>query len=788
LAYDVAEVEASRADRRWARPITRRVPRRGGGGPWLALLAGCALIALGAAVIAARVSGWSLDESLIQQSALHYTSGLPGSFFHDVDARGTSRLYPLVLSIAFHFMNGVQAVRADRVLSTLLFVSAAIPIYLLARVLLRSQWWAVAAALLSVAVPWLTITSALFEENLAYPLFWWAVLACCHAVWRPSVRRDALALLTIVLLIGTRTELVSMFVGYVAVVVGVSLWRAGVATNGIRGRISAATRYVLRRHPVTVVAFLAACGFVLYERFAPNWHHNVELLLGTYSNVVIRDTFPSSAVQTMLLELIALAFGVGLLPAILSIPWFVRRVSRPQLDRRGVYLIASGALLLIFIVMTVFATGGYAGAQTEERYFMYVAPALWLGAIAALEDRTVRTSDIVLTTIALAALYGAIPFLDSLSSDTAFTAPVESIVPHVVTHRLGVLGINGVTTQDVLVLVALAGGLLTALVWRRWPQVRALWTVGAATALQLVITAYAFAVIDGKVQGIPGRTGGSLSAQGWVDANAHGAEVAWLENQPVEPLVAGGDTTTITRMRNVLFWNARVRSWIQIPATGVPAVVWPMTGLPGVELRVNTTDGVLTPPSELAGVSRVVSASESPFLQLEGTRTGTSPEGQSALIRLARPVRASWLATGLSSERGLITGATADVYAFAPRASSPRAEAITLSFTPAAAPAAAPATPSSVGPSAAAAGPRAPHVALIARLGKVDRRLSLAAGGPARQLRLLACFAPGRSVVSGSLLVPAAAGSAAGTVGGTLNAVTISAASAAERARCGAGV
>jgi hypothetical protein len=777
LAYDVAEVETSRADRRWAGPITRRVPRGARNRPWLALLAGCTLIALGAAVIAAHVTAWSLDESLIQQSALHYTSGLPGSFFHDVDARGTSRLYPLLLSIAFHFANGVRAIRADRVLSTLLFVSAAIPIYLLARVLLRSPWWAVAAALLSVAVPWLAITSALFEENLAYPLFWWAVLACCHAVWRPSVRSDALALVAIVLLIGTRTELVSMFAGYVTVVVGVSLWRAGVVAHGIRRRISTATRYVLRRHPVTVVAFLAAVGFVLYERFAPNWHHNVELLLGTYSNVVIRNTFPSSTVETMLLELIALALGVGLLPAILAIPWFVRRVSRLQLDRRGVYLAASSALLLIFIVMTVFATGGYAGALTEERYFMYVAPALWLGAIAALEDRTVRVSDIVLCTIALAAVYGAIPFLDALNSDTAFTAPVESIVPHVVGHRLGLLGLNGVTTQDVLVLATAAAGAITVLVWRRWPRARAPWTVGAAAVLQLLITGYAFAVIDGKVQGISGRTGGSINALGWVDAHTRSADVAWLENQPVEFPAAGGEQASIDRMRNVLFWNSHMRRWIAVPASGLPDPVWPMTALPGNELSVSPSTGALVPAAALSGLHQVVSTTDSPFLQLAGASVAESPERNSELISLAAPVRATWLALGLTPIRGMLVGSTVHIYAFAPPAPSARAEAITLSLSP----------PEGAAVSASAApGAPVPHTLVGVRLGTSKGRLSLLPGAAPRKLRLLACFPRGRNIVTGTMVVSGASGLAKGVIGGSLDAVTVSAPVPGAPTRCGA--
>ena len=141
--------------------------------PALLLAGGALLIAIGAGLVAAHVTAFAADETLIQQSAVHYTSDLPNSLFHDPDARATNRLYPLILSVAFRLFSGPSAVRFDHVLSVALFVSAVVPIFLFARNMLDSIWSAVAVALLSIAVPWLTLTSALFTENLSYPLFWW---------------------------------------------------------------------------------------------------------------------------------------------------------------------------------------------------------------------------------------------------------------------------------------------------------------------------------------------------------------------------------------------------------------------------------------------------------------------------------------------------------------------------------------------------------------------------------------------------------------------------------------
>ena len=49
----------------------------------------------------AHVKGYILDETLIKQSAVHYTTDLPSSLFDDVNARATSRLYSLLMAPLF---------------------------------------------------------------------------------------------------------------------------------------------------------------------------------------------------------------------------------------------------------------------------------------------------------------------------------------------------------------------------------------------------------------------------------------------------------------------------------------------------------------------------------------------------------------------------------------------------------------------------------------------------------------------------------------------------------------
>jgi hypothetical protein len=725
--------------------------------PLLVLVGACALLAAGAGWIAAHVSTFVLDETLMEQSAVHYTSNLPHSLFHDLDARATSRLYPLVLSVAFRLLSGAQAVRVDHVLSVLLFVSAAVPIYLVGRVILDSRWAACAAALLSVSAPWLTLSSALYTENLSFALFWWMMLATCSALWRPSLGRDALALLSIALLISTRVQFAAVFVGYLLSLLALGGWRVARAADSAGQRARHAL-HIARRHTLSLALLAGALGAYVYEHAAGRWHGDVERLLGAYSNVVIRTALPSNMAEGALVELLALALGVGLLPAIVSIAWYVRQISRPRLDRRWTYIACCGAIAAVFVLLTVYSQNGYIGPLTEERYFFYVAPVFWLGALAALGDwRSVGWRAIAACSLAFAALYGAIPFLSSLSAETAFLRPVEAVVPHVLAQRFAQLRLSGLTVQDALALLALAAGGLTALLWRRRPALRLGWTVGAAAAAQLLLTGYAFAVIDGKVQGIPGRTGGSLAALGWVDKHARGAPVVWLEDMPAGEIA-------VYEQRTTLFWNSRLLSWATVPQLGLAPVDWPLAALPGAPLSFSTSDGALQPPAQAASMQRVLFASSSPFLQLAGTTLARSPDGALSLVAPAQPVRASWAALGLQPDGYVAAGSPARLFAFAPKSATVQALTARLTF--------------GALPAGAAAS------AVYVRLGPSARRVRLLPGAAPRTVALSLCFPAGRTAVGGQLRAARASAVAGRALAGQLLAVSLAPAPRGRTARC----
>ncbi|HEU0250112.1 MAG TPA: hypothetical protein VFR48_05240 [Solirubrobacteraceae bacterium] len=710
-----------------------------GRGPLLALLGGLSILAVGVGLIAAHVTVFALDETLIEQSAVHYTSGLPHTLVHDLDARATNRLYPLLLSIPLRLFDGVQALRVDHVLSVLLFLSAAVPIFLMARVLLRSSWLAVAVALLSVAVPWLTLTSALFTENLSYPLFWWMILATAAAIWQPAPGRDLLALVTIGLLIATRVQFAAVFIGYLLTILLSCYHFASAHRLRPLSRVRAAIFEIARCYPLSMLLLVGTLALLLHEKLSGRWHAHVEALLGGYSNVVIRNGLPANMGQGLLVELIALALGVGLLPAIVSIAWFVRRMANPQLDRRWVYVAAPSVVIAVFLVLTVYAQGGYLGSMTEERYFFYAIPVFWLGTFAALEDRSVRSKDLLFVAAGLALIYATIPFLSPLSQETAFLDPVESVVPHVFTPKFSDIGLTGLTMQDALGLLALAAGALTAWLWARRHPMRAWWTVIVAVVAQLLLTGYAFAVIDGKVLGIPGRTTGSVPALGWIDAHAGAANVMWLNNVSTAAPPTNFASSVADQLRTALFWNSSIRSWIQVSATGLPPVEVPMAALPGSVSTVDASTGLLSSTRPAALRTNAVGANDSPFLQLEGTQFAHSPDGVLALTRVKSPLRATWIAQGLQPDGGLPVNTPVLVTAFVPRSPRPaQASALRVTFTFEPAP-----------PQPGSTGIQNAQVAI--NLAGATRRGALVVGSHATNLTLRACLAAGRTHARGEI-------------------------------------
>src|SRR5262249_47012966 len=151
-------------------------------------------VAAGALVVlATRVRDWAVmtDELQYSKLATHIGHSLsPWPTIRGAHVAAYSLLYPALIAPFYGALSPVDAFRAAHFRNALLFASAAVPAYLLAREANLSGGWALAAALLSIVGPWNTLTAFVMTESAAYPAFLWAVLAVVRAVDMPSPRRD----------------------------------------------------------------------------------------------------------------------------------------------------------------------------------------------------------------------------------------------------------------------------------------------------------------------------------------------------------------------------------------------------------------------------------------------------------------------------------------------------------------------------------------------------------------------------------------------------------------------
>ncbi|HEX8206293.1 MAG TPA: hypothetical protein VF587_09565 [Solirubrobacteraceae bacterium] len=593
-----------------------------------ALVAGALAVAFVAAITGLQVTIAALDESVYKLAAVQHANAFPFGPLEEHTSRGIARLYSYVVSPLFFAFTGDVAIRLARALNGVFFAGTAIPVFLLARRVTRSDWSAAAAGVLAVAVPWLTVATIMFSESLAYLLFACAVLAMLRAFEAPGWRRDLLVIGLLAALVLTRVQFVVLALAWVGLIV---VWE----------------RRNWRRFPVTsaCVALVVAAALVLVVVGVLSGR--LRDLAGPYYDIANRDAVPGNFGLGLLWEIEMLAIGVGLLPAILAAAWFRDALARrADADGDGEPAFRFAALVVTVVAVlfagTLWAQGGFLDFRSEERYFIYAVPLLWVGAVAAVERRELRASTLVVGGIALAFILFTIPISVQNTGEQAFLGPVSMSAGHVlpriersINDGLGLAG--ALSSRDIAGLVCLLIVGFAAWMWRRGPRARWLALV-PAVALQLFVGSYAFAGVYGKLKDIGGLTPEiAFSDLGWVDRATPG--------DPEMVLVDNHSEGREGAQRNTVFWNDEVTELYRLGPMNLAVPGFPVFTLPtrftdfAPDLRLGA------PLPEYA-----ITAVDSPLWQVAGETVKASPDGGTALIRPSRPWRATWIATGLETD------------------------------------------------------------------------------------------------------------------------------------------
>ena len=283
---------------------------------------------------------------------------------------GFGPLLPLVLAAILRVAGSVDAAYDwFKAANALFFALTAIPVYLLARRLV-SQWWAVVAAALAVAIPSSISVVTVMTESLSYLTTMWALYAIALALERPSVLRQFAVLGTVAAAVLTRTQFGILYVTWVGALA--CLWLLAPATRP-RSRAE-----LVRFWPTALPVVLGALAFV--ARLASG--SSAKDTFGAYWELW-RGYDPFAVAKWFVYHLGDFAVYLVVVPvAVVPIVlWELGRAGRAGSRRAAAFVsLFAAANVSGLLVVAAFTSTPWGYDRLHDRYGFYLVP-LWLVAL-----------------------------------------------------------------------------------------------------------------------------------------------------------------------------------------------------------------------------------------------------------------------------------------------------------------------------------------------------------------------------------------------------------------------
>jgi hypothetical protein len=598
--------------RRLARTSRERVPLSGAlASPslWLGVVIAAGLLA--AIPYALRFSEYVVmpDELGYMKQAVWIAQHLGPSTTGDPWFNSYAQLGPLLFAPAYGLFATPTAFDVSHVISAVVFVSSAIPVFILTRSVTRDGAAAVLAAALSIAVPWLAMTATLMTEPIAYPAFAWALLAMTRALERPAWKRDVVALLAILVASLARTQLAILGPAFVAAALVFQIAPSG----GARPRWTSA----LRAHwPLWVAAVVGAIALA-----SP---HTRSSVLGSYAGPLAGNVLPAGTWADGRELLAYVVVGIGGLPLALAAAWVALTLARPANDTARAYAAVALCVGVLLVVMTGAFTVGYT-AGFNDRYLFFIVPVLVVASVALLVERRPATAAIAIAGVLTGVLIAASALAQSGPSLVAPSQTFHQVLIGRTGQLASALGWSWLTMPRLVGgLVALAA-VAVALVRRRWPARTVGLAVGAALLLanvaQTTYTLHRTALTQAGV------SPAFLAGRDWLDraAPGHGPIGAVLGTM-FEP------ASTPAAWWDLDFWSKRLDRLYRLPGSAPDAQGF------GTAVSLDERTGRL---SGLDDRALLVTTGEEKRFSLRGGRAVGASNGF-VLWRAPRPYRAAW--------------------------------------------------------------------------------------------------------------------------------------------------
>ena len=611
-----------------------------------------AVAALGSWVAIRHVTTWSLMTDEIFWSKLATSLG-EGQFPPVVraDDSSTSLLYPLVLMPLYRVLDTPSAFHAAHAINAALMASTAIPAFLLCRRLVVSSALALLAAAITVAVPWVALSTMLVTETIAYPAFMWALLAMHRALVCPGARTYAWTALALAAAYLARTQFIVLAPVFVVAAAG-TCFAVPTAEWGS----------ALRRHRTLWLACagVAAIGLALVAG------GHAGTLLGNYRFAVGGlSATPAEYLGTAATLVVSVGLGVGVLPLVAASAWAPAAIRRGDTSDRMAFAVLGSVVTAALVVFATVYITTYSGG---DRYVFYIAPVLVLAATAALEDRRDLTVRFVGSGIAIAVL----ALVVSLPDQIFHASPVATLYPVLEDWSKKALSPFALAPGRNIMVAGGAGlaaaGLVVAA--RVGPRAAAP-ALGAVLVFCVVATGHALdRGVDNQVGGVP-TTDGRAGWGDWIDRSVRSGASVGLVISPIGNPYMSGRTWW-----DAEFWNASVDRVFVAEGEDDYATI---------RERVITVDPE-TGQSVRPWADHLVFASSDLLFRPVGRRLATTtaaaefPNSRLELWETTQPARAAWTTTGIRRDGWIALGASARIRAFS-RGSRSQAQLVQVDLT-----------------------------------------------------------------------------------------------------------
>lgn len=357
------------------RPLTRRVsPARR---DVLMIVVPVAVIALIYVIYALRVGNFQNDEEEYLSVARYVAAHFPGAIWlSTLFARGTQRLDPIILALPFALMRGPGAFQLAHVTQCLLFVSTAVPCFLLARRAGLPRAASSFAAVLCIAVPWAVVATSYLAECLAYPVYAWVIYATWNTITRPSLRNDVLTVLALVVAVFSRTAMLALLPILPLAIIWHE-WTWGLRDTALRHRPRALLGRVWSTHRLLSALVVLGVLALLLDSLGLLPGRGLATLTGDYTLPQLEPLF--NLLDRYREYVSRMATGTGLIALALALPWLVATLARPRDGARHALAVVC-TLGLVAILLSLLQAPG------DERYLLYTAVPISLACAASLSE------------------------------------------------------------------------------------------------------------------------------------------------------------------------------------------------------------------------------------------------------------------------------------------------------------------------------------------------------------------------------------------------------------------